>query len=1096
MRATNIWRKGLMRQLKDAWPQTASMRLGAFCDVELGLWALSQILPGQEARSLWALLTGYPFAEIIADEWNDDKQHILLKIRYLLPFYRSSVPWQRALQQYCEIPERLRGYDVAADRNHFEQRTPLVGSRRWQIYAKALEASVPYRETNVRWAVPGAYSFVDNRYRGSVSIPDTLPLPEPPNPHSLLGVGQRSACTLTLAELRETAAWMDEQLRAAGRAAQWRQRIERVSFNLFNQDRSALVEQSELTLEGMTHLVGMVGAGKSTLMDIAAVCLARRGLHITLVVGDVMNALEHAELFHTLGLRVAPILGRSNRERHLRRLHRATTKTDTPEELDMSHVGFRWLSTSCGLDGLREGSRPIGVTARPCVGLFPTDDDTDEDESPRACPLYGACAFHQAQRDLVESNIWIATPASLIFTRVAPQVNREQLRFAELVIKHSDIIIVDEADRVQIQLDSIFSPSQNLVSRASDAWLSRLDQIVTQQISREGRGQLSDDRVARWLQAHDTVQLAASRVYALLLQSASLRRAIERDYFTGWLIFERLARRLSGYNPEHTERRAAYDVLMQLFEPCADDPLGEVRDHSLAELARRSLTITNVERTRLELEQWITEHDFEKEPSHSRTADLAEQLEFGLAAAVLSNRLDVVIRDWRFVENPLQLEGAGSPLFHRPPDDYAPEVPAAPMGNVLAFQYLRNNDDPDGPGDLRFFRCIGVGRWFLIHLHSRFAVDKQAGPHVLLLSATSWSGTSPGFDIQVPVAGVLGVPNDEVEAIRKSVFEYMPVLDKHARPIQISGRRGQERVDALHLMLGQLARRSSVGGVSVLEQLRDQLPPGRQRLLLVVGSYEEALLARNALDQLRSDWSGKVLHLVADDDQLESEWQRNNAGLQRGVVHRFAETGAWVLIAPLLAIERGHNILNREQKAAIGGALFLIRPHLRPDEINFAIYSVNRWAVDQIQERGKYPQVVEPLQTLEEYARAFRSDAFNRWRHLIQLPMRYSTLPAREHKAVTWEHLVTIWQVIGRLVRGGVEARVYFCDAAFAPLASDTDRPGQRTTSLLLSMIDLLAPYFAEPATTSLDERALAQMLYSPLYQALTTMRGINHALR
>lgn len=1091
MRATDSWRKGLMQQLHNAWPKTAPLRLGVFCDIELGLYALSQMLPDEPARALWAPLTGYPFAEITAREWSNDKQRMLARLRHLLPFYRSAVPWQRALHHYREISEQLRGYDVDAELGHFQQRTPLIAARRWQIYEQALHEPLPYQRIPLRWAKPGSYRFVDNRYRGSVAIPDDLPLPERPAAHTLRGVEQRPPCEVTLVELRETARWMDEQLRVGGRNATWYERIERVGLNLFNQQRTELIDSQSLTLDAMVHLVGMVGAGKSTLMDILAVCLARRGQHVTLVVGDVMSALQHAELFDALGLRAAPILGQSNRERHLKRLHRAISDVASSESLALEHVGFRWLSTACALDGLRDSQRPLGLVARPCVGLFPANDETDE--RPQACPLYGACAFHQSQRDLVNSSIWIATPPSLIFTRVAPQINQEQVRFAELVIKRSDVIIIDEADRVQIQLDSIFSPAQNLVSRAADAWLSRLDQLVTQQISREGRAQLSDDRVARWCQAHDTVQLAASRVYALLLQSAALQRTIERDYFTGWLIFERLARKLTGYSAENTTRRSEYDALMEVFEACADDPLGDERDHPLAEFARRGVTITNAERMRQELEEWIREHDSEEEPAPSRTSELAEQLEFGLAAAVLSNRLDVVIRDWRYVEIPLQLEGAGSQLFHRPPDDYAPEVPAAPMGNVLAFQYIRNNDDLEGPGDLRFFRCMGVGRWLLLNLHSRFAVDGHAGPHVLLLSATSWSGTAPGFDIQVPVTGVLRVPESEVEAVRESVFEYMPVLDKHARPIQISGRRGQERTDALRLMLAQLARRSSVGGMSTLERLRDQLPPDRQRLLLVVGSYEEALLARTALDQLRADWGGGVLHLVADDDQLESEWQRGNAGLQRGVVHRFAETNAWILIAPLLAIERGHNILNRDQQAAIGAALFLIRPHLRPDDIGFAINSVNRWAIDQIR-RDSVQGLSHP--SVEEHALAFRSTAFRQWRHLIQLPMRYSTLPTHEHRAVTWGHLVTIWQVIGRLVRGGVAARVYFCDAAFAPLAADTDRPGQRTTSLLLSMIDLLRPYFTVTGTTQPEERALAHMLYSPLYQALTTMRGVSHDVR
>ncbi len=427
MRAIDSWRKGLMQQLHNAWPKTGPLRLGAFFDIELGLYALSQMLPGEPARALWAPLTGYPFTEMTAHQWNSDKQRMLAKLRHLLPFYRSAVPWQRALNHYREIPETLRGYEVDAELGRFEQRTPLLAARRWQIYMQALQEVLPYQRTPLRWAKPGSYQFADNRYRGSVTIPDDLPLPERPVAYSLRGMEQRPPCEVTLVELRETAGWMDMQLQATGRAAMWHERIERVGLNIFNQQRSELMDSQSLTLDGMIHLVGMVGAGKSTLMDILVVCLARRGQHVTLVVGDVMSALQHAELFDMLGLRAAPILGQSNRERHLRRLHRASSDTATPEALGLDHPGFRWLSTACALDGLRDSQRPLGLVSRPCIGLFPANEEADE--RAQACPLYGACAFHQSQRDLVTSTIWIATPASLIFSRVAPQINQEQVHY-------------------------------------------------------------------------------------------------------------------------------------------------------------------------------------------------------------------------------------------------------------------------------------------------------------------------------------------------------------------------------------------------------------------------------------------------------------------------------------------------------------------------------------------------------------------------------------------------------------------------------------------------------------------------------------------
>jgi hypothetical protein len=126
-------------------------------------------------------------------------------------------------------------------------------------------------------------------------------------------------------------------------------------------------------------------------------------------------------------------------------------------------------------------------------------------------------------------------------------------------------------------------------------------------------------------------------------------------------------------------------------------------------------------------------------------------------------------------------------------------------------------------------------------------------------------------------------------------------------------------------------------------------------------------------------------------------------------------------------VERGHNILNEDAQAAIGSVYLLIRPHPRPDDLNYAIQSINRWAVDQF---GISAEIgTQGEQSLLDAATGFRRDAFRRWRYLLRLPMIYSTLPDAERDAVTWSQLVTIWQVIGRLVRGGSPARVFFCDA-------------------------------------------------------------------
>jgi hypothetical protein len=97
-------------------------------------------------------------------------------------------------------------------------------------------------------------------------------------------------------------------------------------------------------------------------------------------------------------------------------------------------------------------------------------------------------------------------------------------------------------------------------------------------------------------------------------------------------------------------------------------------------------------------------------------------------------------------------------------------------------------------------------------------------------------------------------------------------------------------------------------------------------------------------------------------------------------------------------------------------------------------------------------------------------------------------LPEDEKRSFTWDQLVVMWQVIGRLVRGGVAARVVFVDAAFSPREAGLTAVDTPATSLLLSMRQVLAPYFTgDPGIDEID-RSLARFLYEPLYQALADL--------
>jgi hypothetical protein len=114
-----------------------------FCDIELGLYLMSQLAPATPARALWALLTGYPFAIAQTQHWSKQHYQMLGNARYILTQFRSEYSWKRALGHYRQIDELLRGYDIDEALEAFSDREISFCSDRKDIYAKALQQPLP-----------------------------------------------------------------------------------------------------------------------------------------------------------------------------------------------------------------------------------------------------------------------------------------------------------------------------------------------------------------------------------------------------------------------------------------------------------------------------------------------------------------------------------------------------------------------------------------------------------------------------------------------------------------------------------------------------------------------------------------------------------------------------------------------------------------------------------------------------------------------------------------------------------------------------------------------------------------------------------------
>ena len=1151
MRDRSSWHRPLIEQLNGPWPDDlAGFGPGGLLDVELGLYLQERVTPTRAAADAWTLFGGYPYAEAFGDATTDAHRLMIRRARHYLWDVRRRREWRRQVHAYMAVPQECRGYDLGSIDAVPTRRQPAHAADRFDHYDRLLTSAPPFERKPLPVAGTGAYRFPVRDRHHAVVFTDDLITETDPRCHDLAALppGRGKPITATWTQLQAAANAMDaiENRNPDCKKNHWARRLDRVKLLIRDDAAGEFTDSATLHIDTLLHMVGMVGAGKSTLRDILSYWAATRKLHVTIVVGDVAEELAVTQTFADLGIPVAPIIGASTRERHIQRLHRRVATAGAPTLLAHQHPAFTYLSSACPLDALRgldapqqlrineapcsrlqEVLSPPKPTARSILGAEPIiDTSAHEQRQARAkrhtCPLWTRCPRHHAARGLVDAQIWVANPASLVHSGIPQQLNDERLRYLELACRRSDLVIVDEADRVQMQLDTAFAPSTTLAGRSPNSWIDEVAGHKIEELARDGRLQLSAREVETWINAANTVTTATDHIYARLVQDEQLRQWITEDYFSAltlhqWLINSWFPELREGATADQCppgttleERTVLRDRLSDILDRFRDNPLQEAdgpeADDLVADaanrLVRHTLALLNPQddrhlRKRLKaLVLDLLEHDPRIE------ADLdehAERLGFTLLLAVLHHRLDFLTVVWPRVEAALNLEGTSNVLSRRPPKDYEPVIPESPMGNVLGFQFQpgERNKDGDQSGELRFFRCSGVGRELLLALSDLPTVDGRPGPNVLLMSATSWAGQSSRYHVHTPVGAILRPHDDEVEAVLETTFrkEFLtwpdngrhPTTDSTtgSRALRLSGSDPKYRPLVLKEMLRQLAvpDRSLVNSTSMFEQeLSDIEDPERRRLLVLVGSYAEA---KRAFDYLNTipEWTGRVTQLISDDADLDDTWQT----LRRGDVATFPETAGEILIAPLLAVERGHNIVVPGGKAAIGAAYFLARPHPRPDDIALAIHAINDWAVRQVRS-GEFHQAALAAGSPDAAGLAFRRAARGKWNRYLTRRMAWTSLPADEKAAFTWDQLVTMWQVIGRLVRGGVAARAIFVDAAFSPREAGLGTFDTPATSLLLNMRELLAPYFTADSSIPAIDKSLVKALYEPLYRALAEM--------
>lgn len=1083
-----------------------------FFEVELVITLYAEIYQSashSNIKEAWSLLTNF-----IPNELKNNQKLIeaCTRVRHRVRYIRTATAWKKSLLWYSQQPLSIRLFDISLESGTYT-RQPVVNfvPQRVETINKALNEPAKHKSISRNWAKSEKeYCFYVNSEATSVFIPTklidgmkeclsnisttTIPVSEKQRRSSPL-----SPLRIRLCDLRESAIKLEEKL--PGR--QWSERWKQLNSSL------SLIEENlqltnEFTINGIFHLLGPTGSGKSTLIYLLVhhLCekysISNQNFRICIIVNTVTDAIDMAADFIKVGLSAAPILGKA-RDSHQYQYGMAHADKLQPEDLYqpynsvedtknaelLDNPALPWLTGKCILSGLlSEVSIPAGQ--EPCHNLVSPDDLKKQEKNYsnkityHSCPLLPICPVHQANRDLVNASIWVATSAAFIYTTMPIELVGTEMRVLEAAYHYCSLLIVDEGDRVQVSIEDDFAPSNDLAG-SQTAILDFIEHTIAEKSFYSGRTQLNDPRYHELRGVAREASRLSDGIFVRLFDKIHLRKWIGERPLYNSLIYEQLIESIRNLVPDNFPETDLSEVLSFLEEEFKNYYLlpssngledSETIENDLEKLVsdvRNDKGENLIKKLRIWLQERLPWHL----PQSPQTQQILERLEFSVLLTAMDRQVNELVRYWLLATAEL---GKGLSLSQNPPEEYIDLNVESPLGHLLGYQFVDQTEEKTPRGLLRYLACFGLGRYLLLNFPYLYVnLTGDYGPHTLITSATSWSPGSPQFNIGIQPHAILSPPLEAVEALSNSYFEFIRVPDSRGEAIIVSGRSGRGRKDSL-LQLTQYLAFGSGGKDRITQELDYWNSLGTPRaVILITGSYPEAQLVARELQE-SSRWRNRVDCLQSDRDEKIAEWL-----LRRGQVEQFSTRGRDLLVAPLGAVQRGYNILSPiTNKAYLGSVFFLVRPYPVPTDFGRQIRAINRLVFDDIlQGSNILPSSLG--ETAAEAIAKLRSLSYKNWHRRLRASHHGSaSIDVDFWHELLWDQAVSIVQALGRATRGNVPTRVFFCDSAFYPQGAER--------SLLKGWVEIFGEYLSSSSNKPQVEQQLARILYGSIYDRLKVL--------
>lgn len=913
---------------------------------------------------------------------------------------------------------------------------------------------------------------------------------------------------IDLIELREYVRQMDE----LDEGKNWLARYDVMRFY----DTSINENVDKISIDNISHWIGLPNVGKTTIMTILAGFLAKeKGLKTTLVLRENVDVDNVANSLINCGVRAQPFVG-SDLDKYFE--SRFSRLDDVEDILEDNILPF--YENSCVLKDIldldidnMEAIRKEDICFNLCLS-----EKKRYNPAPRefkgsfVCPYIMDCPKYCSKHTFKDSQVYLTNIHSFVMTLTTRTIFKERVTSMELLAKECDVILFDEADNMQELLESLFVDEEFVAEGREKGLL----ELTMESVEAGIKGKKAKFRgVTRWLVSSRNCIGAAEEILHLLSEDVLPKRMM-KGTFTSRGLFRFLSSKMvdgvgfrygdsednedseiseeSSVEVDEKKKEiiAFYNDYMDSFymSYSGKESFGSIDDELISRMIQASYCIVGAGKddffevaeecfyslvNRFDLViRTETDRDKKRIESYIKMFQLIIAVS---AFEVFYNYTQLNIDNCKeFIDDETILKNigyAGSFLRH-----YEGLIPRAAAGGQYGLSY----HDENGRRSLKLNKYENVGRYILYNIHNIFKdIDGVNTARTVLLSATSYMPHSTNYHINVNPRYIL----ENVDASNlKITYKKMFLEDEEGNILKFSGCADNKKDKILKSMAEDLCR-VMPNGMSKIRKIFNTTCMGRERVAFTVGSFEEAVMFYLHLEReiSRNGHSNDMRPCVVVSDGKRYA----NLGLNiflKSNLDKFDESPYNVAIIVTKSLERGINILTIDEfdkmVAAFSTLIYIKRPYLVPENTVDLVSILNSNAMNYY--NMSYEKATELCGGT--YSISAFTKSLIRKTHELQDKFYNRTFYSlmdndAERLNIIANLLVSSHQLEGRFYRGNVPATIIYADGAFFPKEANGERQEE---SYKTSIIEGFRWYFRSLSENTSEEGIQTYNIMRKLY--------------